>query len=333
MRGHLDRWERHIRILQGLSERSVHIYRAKVEDFLAWLGSKGKTVPASLERTDIEDYLEHCFYRGNSNATRLTKLVAIRKFIRYLVYEKILEADITSQIPSPRLPKHFIPTFTKPEILRLFAAINVRTERGIRDAVILILAVFAGLRLAEIHKLKIADISEDERNVDINILKSKHAKGRVVYLWRAPSQIVQRWISIRISQDARYQDPLFIPYRRTRPAGNTPLSTSGITKIFLTYVTAAGIRKPAPHLHMLRATHAEDLRHVQGYDTPAIAERLGHKNISTTDRYLPRRGRVHRIYPSLSAYWKDFATVWNKRSNDDVSSQPSDHDHGGAKDV
>lgn len=330
MREHLPGWERHIRILQGLSETSVKIYRSKVIDFIAWMAVKGKNDPAVIERTDIEEYLEHCFYRGNSNPTRLTKLVAIRKFIRYLVYEKVLREDITSQIPSPRLPKHFIPTFTKPEVLRLFAAVDIRTEKGIRDAVILMLAVFAGLRLAEICKLKIADISEDGKNVDLNIIKSKHSKGRVIYLWRVPSLIVQQWISIRISQGARYSDPLLVAYYKgKRAAGHRALSASGVSDVFKRYVGLAGIRKPSVHLHMLRATHAEDLRHVQGYDTPAIAERLGHKNISTTDRYLPRRGRVHRIYPSLASYWKEFTTVWNERRSDGTGSQFVNDDHGG----
>ena len=75
-------------------------------------------------------------------------------------------------------------------------------------------------------------------------------------------------------------------------------------------------------MHMFRASHAVDLRQIQGYDTPAIAERLGHANIQTTDRYISTRGRIHHTYPSLSVYWKDFATLWERRNDPSPGGTP-----------
>ena len=76
---------------------------------------------------------------------------------------------------------------------------------------------------------------------------------------------------------------------------------------------------------MLRATHIEDLRRIRGYDTAAIAMRVGHKDISTTGRYMPDRERIQKIYPSLHVYWKDFIHVMSKGGNkndDEVTTMP-----------
>ncbi len=74
---------------------------------------------------------------------------------------------------------------------------------------------------------------------------------------------------------------------------------------------AARIRKTRVYAHMFRATHASDLRHVEGYDILAIADRLGHKNIATTNRYLPRRQRVPRKSRSLREYWLEWEQIWS----------------------
>ena len=78
----------------------------------------------------------------------------------------------------------------------------------------------------------------------------------------------------------------------------------------MTLGKAANIRKAKMHPHMFRATHCSDLRHIRGYDLPAIAERIGHKRIDTTDLYIPKRERIHKEYASLAAYWSDFHKVW-----------------------
>ena len=76
---------------------------------------------AHTTRQDVEAYLEHCFFIGNKNQTRLTKLIALRKFFRYLVYDNIVPEDITARIPRPKVRKGLVQKFTQAEILSLFA--------------------------------------------------------------------------------------------------------------------------------------------------------------------------------------------------------------------
>jgi integrase len=98
-----------------------------------------------------------------------------------------------------------------------------------------------------------------------------------------------------------------------RPRG-LPLSIRDVDRFVKHIAAVAGVRTPFVSSHMFRATHGADLRHIEGYDLPAIAERLGHADISTTDRYIPKRKRISKKYRSLREYWREFETLWETTS-------------------
>ncbi len=346
---HLSGFERHLRILQALSDKSIQSYRAKVEDFFCWKKSntprpsgpplsRGDTPPApsqegtppvpsghpsqegiDITRQDIEAYLEYCYYKGNGNQTRFTKLIALQKYFRYLVYERIIKEDITALIPRPKVSRKFVQKFSKEDVLGFFRSVDITTEKGLRDIVILILAAFCGLRVNEIIELSLNDIIDDGKSLDINVIDSKHNSNRVVYLWKAPSLFVRQWLSIRLAQGAKAGDPFLVSYWKNgkfRGDGTKRLTSVAIDKLIKRYAKMAGIRKARVHIHMFRATHASDLRYIRGYDIAAIAQRLGHKHISSTDRYLPSRERIHREYRSLAEYWQEFTNLWIKKEDE-----------------
>lgn len=315
---YLTGFERHLSVLQALSGKSIRSYLAKVDAFFVWYDEKkiGGEAVLQVTRKDIEAFMEYCYFKGNGNQTRFTKLIALKKYFRYLVYEGVMKDDITSLIPSPKLSRKFVQKFSKEDVLAFFRAVNVVTEKGIRDVVILILAAFCGLRVSEIINLNLNDIIDDGKSLDVNVIDSKHNSNRVVYLWKAPSLFVRQWFSIRLSQNAKSGDPFLISYRRGDKVRTSyrRLTSVSVNKLVKKYAAMANIRKPRIHAHMFRATHASDLRSIDGYDIPAIAERLGHKHISSTDRYFPSRGRIHRKYRSLAAYWQEFTNLWKNQS-------------------
>lgn len=333
MTGHIPGFERYLRVLEGLKESSIAAYVKKVREFIAWIDSinaEGPVVVEDLRRQDIEAYLEYCFYRHNGNQTRAMKLTALGKFFRYLRYEGIIADDLTEQIPKPRIAIARIQKFTRAEVLALFKTCNPLTGKGLRDIVIFILAVFCGLRTAEIYGLTMESVVDDDGDIDIYV-RGKKDRERKVYLWKAPGSYVRQYMLLRIAHGAKPGDPLLVSYRYKRPS-KLALEHTALSSMLHHRAKLASIRKTRVNMHMFRATHASDLRHIRGYDAPAIAERLGHSNIATTDRYLPERGRIHRIYQSLDHYWSDFKFIWreNRNATDDRSATGSQHTtHGG----
>lgn len=315
---------RHLKILQALSDKSITSYLAKVEEFIAWHCEKLQgafilpdDLPTITHR-GVEAYLEWCFYRGNGNQTRFTKLIALQKYWRYLVYEGIVKEDIIAMIPRPKIHRTFVQKFTKEDVLGFFRAVDVVTEKGIRDVVIIILAAFCGLRVSEIINLNLNDIIDDGKSLDINVIDSKHNSNRVVYLWKAPSLFVRKWLSVRLSQGAKAGDPFLVSYCKGGSVreGAPRLTSAAIDQhVVKKYADLAAIRKVRVHPHMFRATHISDLRSIRGYDGPAISQRVGHKHISSTQPYLPSRDRIQHEYRSLAEYWHEFPTLWTKQSD------------------
>lgn len=313
---HISGFERQMRQQEGLSDITVGSYCTKARVFLQWL-AENRPAPVAPHiygrRQDVEAYLEHCFFIGNKNQTRLTKLTALRKFFRYLIREDIVPEDITVQILRPKTRRGTVQKFTQAEILGLFSAVNITTEKGIRDTVILILGAFCGLRIGEIIKLSLTDIIDTGKGaVDINVM-GKFDSPRIVYLWKSPSLFIMQWLTVRLSQGAGPSAPFLVAYRKSDAPRQSRPTPAGIDKLIKKYAVAARIKKPIVTMHMLRATHASDLRFIRGYDVLAISQRLGHKDISTTQIYIPVRDRISREYPSLASYWREFNHVWETK--------------------
>ena len=321
-------FERSLRIFKGNAESSVKIYSKKVNKFLAWAEKEGCKTPFS--RADVELYLEYCFYAGNSAVTRLSKQTALSNFFRYLIYAGLMSEDPTKDIPRPRQSKKFIQYFTQTEVLKIFSAIDIRQEIGLRDAVIIMFAVFGGLRVSEITSLTFQNIIDEGKSLTLEVT-GKGDKTRRLYLWKVPSDYLRQWISVRLSQHPRASDPLIVSYRRGGVVRGARMGTPMLDRICKKYAAIAGIKRTKISMHMLRATHANNLRHIAGYDSSAIAERLGHVSIATTDRYIATRGRIHRQYPSLAAYWKEFNLLW-KETPDAASPTDNNNPHGGTGD-
>lgn len=307
---HMDQWERHIRILQGLSQQSILSYMRTIREFQIWLAQTYPVISdiSLLERGHVEGFLESCFYRGNSNTTRSKKLIALTKYARFLVYSGKVREDITKEIPRPRVSRPLVQILTKTEVLRLFSVIDISTEKGLRDAVVIICGVFLGLRIGEVQRLTIADIVDDDsgNSLVFSVVKSKFGGSRHVRLWKVASAFVRRLLVIRLQQGAKNRDTLVVSYTRGGLLKGSPISHQTVDYLLKAYASKAAIRKHV-HFHMLRATHATNLRAIQSYDLPAIASRLGHRSISTTaDRYFASWERTGKTYPSLANFWKEF---------------------------
>ncbi len=309
---YLDAFEKHLRVLKGLQPSSTARYRSHVAEFLEFRAGNAQEGPISeITQQDIELFLEYCYRKGNGNQARLTKLIGLKAFFRFLLYKNIISADPSSNVPRPKADKAPMMTFSRSEILRLFGAINITTEKALRDTCVLIFAAFAGLRISEIIKFNLNCVTDDGTDIDLNIIKTKKGENRVVYLWKLPGQFVRQLVMTRLAAGAKGNDPLFVSYRRNGlPRGNRRLTGPALNRMLKKLAAAAGIRKPKLSMHMLRASHANHLQCIKGYSLPAVLERMGWKDLSTAGRYLVHRERIHREYKSLHEFWSDFTRSW-----------------------
>ncbi len=236
-----------------------------------------------LEAETVAAFLAHLEdVRGNSVATRNTRLAAIRSFFRYASYRCPDHAATRSRvlsIPAKRTDRAVVSYLTATEAEALIKAPNSLTWTGRRDHALLHVAVHTGLRVSELAATTVADTMLGP-GAHLHC-RGKGRKDRDTPLTKPTVTILNNWILERGKESS---GPLF-PTRR-----GTALSRDAIAKLIKKYVAEATPQCPGLAVknvtpHTLRHTTAMMLLHA-GVDLTVIAMWLGHESTETTQIYL-----------------------------------------------
>ena len=88
---------------RGLSRNSTAAYSSDLEDFVHWLRAQNIDSFDDAGRDAILDYLEYCRdERGLETVSIARRLVAIKILYRYLFRERLIAADVTDVMDSPK---------------------------------------------------------------------------------------------------------------------------------------------------------------------------------------------------------------------------------------
>jgi integrase/recombinase XerD len=259
---------------EGLAKNTLAAYRRDLALYARWLAEqRGKKLDATQVH-DLEGYLAARASGKNSSAQR--RLTVFKRYFRWAVRERLLDADPTLKlVPPKRMPRN-IKTLSEAQVEALLAAPDAATPLGLRDRTMLELIYASGLRVSELVTLKTFAISFNEHVLRVT---GKGGKERLVPF----GQVAAEWLK-RYMADARaailagqQTGDLFVT---ARGAGMTRQMFWEIVK---KHARAAGIAVPlSPHtLRHAFATHL--LNH--GADLRAVQMLLGHADISTTTIY------------------------------------------------
>ncbi len=206
----------------------------------------------ALDKRTVEAFLDYMTAKRASPRTLNRHLSAIKSLYKYLGIELRVESF---RIPS-RLPVYL----DDDEIERFYASTRTPFEIMIAHCLI-----GAGLRLSELHDLKIIDI--DLRRGVVNII-GKGDKQRLVATNQHVVDALKSYIKT-LEPDAT----MLVPRHR-----------SSIYKTVRAVAKRAAINKPISP-HKLRHSYASAyIRH--GGNILELRDQLGHTNISTTNTYL-----------------------------------------------
>jgi hypothetical protein len=150
---------------------------------------------------------------------------------------------------------------------------------GPRDAAIFGLAVYAGLRRAEIAGLDLENYNADDQVMRV---KGKGNKTRTVPLTGGLADALDEWLALRGKQ-AGY---LFLAVNKGGRVLDKGISDAAIYNLLLKRAQQAGVKKFSPHDG--RRSFAGDLLDA-GADVVTVQKLMGHADTNTTGKY-DRRG-------------------------------------------
>lgn len=281
----------YLSVERGLSANTISSYRQDIKAYLDFLVSLKIDSLSGTSRDDIANFMLYQKDRGMNANSIARRLAAIKGFYRFLVRERMLKADPSSLVDSPKLWKKIPETLSINEVDALLAQPNLRGIQGMRDKAILEALYATGMRVSEAANLKLTNI-----NLDIGFLRcvGKGNKERIVPLGKKAILSIKRYTGFARPKQLKGKDSEFLFLSRF----GKRISRQSLWKIIKRYAKEARIKKQI-RPHILRHSFATHLLE-RGADLRSVQEMLGHANISTTQIYThiskERLKSIHKMF-------------------------------------
>lgn len=250
----------------GKSQYTVVAYKKDLEQFGEYLQSSGKGVIHQVERNDIESFISLLIEKKNyTKKSASRKLNSIRTFFRHLKGSGKIEVNPAGDISHPKYEQ------APPRILSKLEYRGLRdvAKDDLRTFAIIEVLLQTGMKIGELASLKLEDIKQSAL-----IIRSGKASSRSVPLNKASSNALKEYLRIR----PPFPDTHVFITRTGRP-----MLIRNIRQIINRCFTDVGIQSAT--VNDLRNTFiAHQL--TNGASLEYIAQIVGHKRLSSTERFL-----------------------------------------------
>lgn len=256
-----------------------------------------------ITKEDIEEYLEYLSYYEkdgkeytNDERGKSRKLASLRSFYHYYYISELIEKDVASLVPMPKLHAKNIVRLDPDEVATLLDLVEhgdkltanekrYHEHTKVRDLALLTLLLGTGIRVSECVGLDINDV--DFKNGGIKI-RRKGGYEAVVYFGLEVENALLDYMEQRkrIIPCEGHENALFLSMQNKR------MGVRSIEKLVKKYTEkVTSLKKITPH--KLRSTYGTNLYQETG-DIYLVADVLGHKDVNTTKKHYAAISEDHR---------------------------------------
>lgn len=273
----------------GLSLKTIDWYGQQFLQYDRWRIQQGH--PDIIPSAEVfEEYLSHERRRGLRPATVNALYRSLATIINFAIQRRMLDraSNPLEYMRPPRIPKERPPYVLPADMRALLNACSGYDWLDNRDATILCLLFYSGLRLGEVCALEIADI--DLARMEVFVQRGKGAKPRTVPL---AQEVRQPLLDYLYTRPGAGQHLLLSATAQGNSKG--PLTPEGLRMMLRRRCTQAGT--PVYSAHKFRHGFAMWLRN-NGTDLSDIAAAMGHTTTQVTQLYYAHTlpPTVHKAY-------------------------------------
>ncbi len=251
---------------QKRAHATILAYGKDVDQLTSFLQELGKHTIQDITKEDLEAFTTKLSKDSYTPKSVSRKINSIKTFYRFLKNTNHITLNPAIEIKHPKYE------IKPPRVLSRmeYRALRDATRGDTRTYAIVELFLQTGIRIGELANLKLDDIKEKE----IIITNPEDATSRTVPLNKAASTAIESYTKVR-PQTA--QNTLFVT------KSGKPLLIRNIRTTIDRYFRIAGIQE----------AKINDLRHTfiahhlaSGTPITVISKIVGHKRVSTTEKYL-----------------------------------------------
>lgn len=248
------------------AKATIIAYSKDIEQLVTFLQDLGKKSVTDIQKDDLEAFLKKLSADGYTPKSLSRKINSIKTFYRFLKTQKLVSINPAADIVHPKY------TIKPPRILSKmeYRALRDACRSDIRTYAIIELFLQTGIRIGELANIKVDHVKEKELIIE----EQEGHPRRVVPLNRAARESFEKWLTVR---QKNAEDALFVTKT------GKPLLVRNIRTTIDRYFKLAGIE----------GAKVNDLRHTfiahhlaSGTPLTVISKLVGHKRLSTTEKYL-----------------------------------------------
>ena len=267
----LSRFIDFLRYERGFMESTCATYRRSLEQadraFSAALAAQSSTA--------LQEYLNGLRRKGLAATTLSRHRAALNTFFRWLRHHHLREDDPAAALKIAKIRNKTLPkALTPDEISALLRPPQSADPLALRNHAMLELLYSSGLRLAELVALDERDLA---RLPDDLVITGKGGHQRRLFIGAKAKTALSRWFGVRARLQKGGENALFLSRFGRR------LGARGV-ELALARHAREHLPGRAISPHMLRHSFASHVLQSCG-DIRAVQELLGHRNLSTTQRY------------------------------------------------
>lgn len=275
LQNHKNDFITYLKVEKNLSDHTVRAYESDLKQFFNFWQQLGPDDKKLLSiRQIIERYLVNLFHK------KIDKSTIARKFSCFKSFEKFLKGHgivLKLKLQRPRLDKKLPIYLSVDEIFYLLDTIadnQLPTKKPARDKAIFELLYATGVRCSELVAIKFKDL--DMANRTIRII-GKGKRERIVLFGQKAQDKLQQYLDNERPRPSDSNERLFLNNR------TEPLTVRTVQRIFEMFRSFLKFEKQITP-HKIRHSFATHLLN-QGVDLRTVQELLGHKTLSSTEKY------------------------------------------------
>lgn len=248
------------------SSATILAYGKDIDQLTSFLEELEKQNIHEVSKDDIQAFLGKLSEKGYTPKSLSRKLNSTRTFYRFLKVNEFVTDDPSLLVAHPQY-ELAAPRMLKPTEYR---ALRDAARNDARMYAIIELLLQTGIRIGELADLRMSDVKEDALHIRPH---EKHAE-RDVPMNKSAQEALGRYLKIRPQIE---DDHVFVT------KSGKPFLVRNIRTAIERYFRIAGIENAK--VNDLRHTFvAHHLKH--GVSLVLLSKILGHKRLSTTERYL-----------------------------------------------
>ena len=268
------------RFVSGLKDQNksgftIVAYKKDLEQFIGYLSSKDLNDIRDVKKEEISGFINKLVTENYSKKSASRKLNSIRTFFRFLKNEKIIEQNPSLDVTHPKYIQAPPRIFSKLE----YRAIRDVAKENPRTYAMVEILLQTGIRIGELTNIRVDDVKEDS----LFIRSYGKTPSRQVPLNSAVKKSIDDYSKTKSGTNQEQEDVEESEKYLFTTRTNRPLLVRNIRQIITRWFREVGIDDAT--VNDFRNTFiAHQL--INGYSIDYIAKLVGHKRLSSTERFL-----------------------------------------------